>query len=401
MRVLIAVTASIAAYKAAEVVSYLVKSGADVSVIMTEHALSLIGPATFRGLTGNEVRVDLFEGGTEQPLHIDLATGHDVVAIVPATANIIGKVACGICDDLVSTVVLSTTAPVVVAPAMNEAMYLNPAVQENIARLAARGFRFVEPETGWLACGLEGKGRLAAIEAIVEAITDAAPAHARAAGAAGDLEGRKVIVTGGPTLEPIDAVRFISNRSSGKMANALARVARRRGASTVLVTGPTALAPPAGTRVIRVETAAQMQEAVEREWQDADCIVMAAAVCDFRPTDVGEDKIRRGGDLTLNLVPTTDILAGLAAGKGAKLTVGFALETDNEIEGGKKKLKAKHLDLVVVNNPLREGAGFGSDTNRGYLIDRQGRVEEIPLMSKLDMAEKIFDAISARIGDKP
>jgi phosphopantothenoylcysteine decarboxylase/phosphopantothenate--cysteine ligase len=206
---------------------------------------------------------------------------------------------------------------------------------------------------------LEGKGRLAAIEAIVEAITDAAPAHARAAGAAGDLEGRKVIVTGGPTLEPIDAVRFISNRSSGKMANALARVARRRGASTVLVTGPTALAPPAGTRVIRVETAAQMQEAVEREWQDADCIVMAAAVCDFRPTDVGEDKIRRGGDLTLNLVPTTDILAGLAAGKGAKLTVGFALETDNEIEGGKKKLKAKHLDLVVVNNPLREGTGRG------------------------------------------
>jgi phosphopantothenoylcysteine decarboxylase/phosphopantothenate--cysteine ligase len=394
MRVLIGVTASIAAYKAAEVVSYLVKSGAEVSVIMTEHALSLIGPATFRGLTGNEVRVGLFEGGTERPLHIDLATGHDVVAIVPATANIIGKVACGICDDLVSTVVLSTTAPVVVAPAMNEAMYLNPAVQENIARLKTRGFHFVEPETGWLACGKEGKGRLAALETIVAAIIDAARA-------VGDLAGRKVIVTGGPTLEPIDAVRFISNRSSGKMADALVRVARRRGATTVLVTGPTAMAPPAGTKVISVETAAQMQEAVEREWQDADCIVMAAAVCDFRPAEVAKGKIKRGGELTLSLVPTADILARLAGERGRKLAVGFALETENEIEGGKKKLKDKNLDLVVVNNPLREGAGFGSDTNTGYIIDRGGRVEEIPLMSKLEMAEKVFDAISARLGGKP
>jgi phosphopantothenoylcysteine decarboxylase/phosphopantothenate--cysteine ligase len=292
---------------------------------------------------------------------------------------------------------------------MNEAMYLNPAVQENIATLTARGFRFVEPETGWLACGNEGKGRLASIETVVAAITDAAAGAAgtaaaagpRTTAAAGDLAGRKVVITGGPTLEPIDAVRFISNRSSGKMADALVRVAARRGASTVLVTGPTAIAPPAGTRVVRVETAAEMQEAVEREWKDADCIVMAAAVSDFRPAEVARGKIRRGGELKLNLVPTADILAGLATGKDRKLAVGFAMECENEIEGGKRKLKDKNLDLVVVNNPLRKETGFGSDTNSGYLVDRQGRVEEIPLMSKLEMADKIFDAISARLGDRP
>jgi phosphopantothenoylcysteine decarboxylase/phosphopantothenate--cysteine ligase len=391
MRVLIGVTASIAAYKAAEVVSDLKKSGADVSVIMTEHAASLIGAATFRGLTGNEVRTDLFEGGTKRPLHIDLARDHDVLAIVPATANIIGKIACGICDDLLSTVVLSTTAPVVIAPAMNEMMYLNTVVQENIAKLTARGYSFVEPETGWLACGAEGVGRLASLDAIVTAIT-------QAGSRGGDLEGKKVIITGGPTVEPIDVVRFISNKSSGKMASSLARVAARRGAETVLVTGPTGTAPPAGVRVTEVETARDMKEAIAAEWENADCIVMAAAVCDFRPEKVKKGKIKREGNLTLDLVPTEDILAGLSADKGDKLVVGFALETDNEIENAKKKLKEKNLDLIIANNPLREGAGFGSDTNCGHLIYPDGRVEEIPLMSKLDLSEKIFDAVSARLG---
>ncbi|MFH1311824.1 MAG: bifunctional phosphopantothenoylcysteine decarboxylase/phosphopantothenate--cysteine ligase CoaBC [Candidatus Eisenbacteria bacterium] len=390
MRVLIGVTASIAAYKAAEVVSDLKKSGAEVSVIMTEHATSLIGAATFRGLTGNAVRTDLFEGGTKRPLHIDLARDHDVVAIVPATANIIGKIACGICDDLLSTVVLSTTAPVVIAPAMNEMMYLNQVVQENVATLTARGYRFVEPETGWLACGAEGVGRLASLEAIVTAITEAGSRDR-------DLEGKKVIVTGGPTVEPIDAVRFISNRSSGKMAASLARVAARRGAETVLVTGPSGTARPAGVRVIEVETASDMKEAIAPEWETADCIVMAAAVCDFRPAKVKDGKIKREGNLTLDLVPTEDILAGLSAGKGDRLVVGFALETNNEIENAKRKLKEKNLDLIIANNPLREGAGFGSDTNCGHLIYPDGRVEEIPLMSKLDLSEKIFDAVSARL----
>jgi phosphopantothenoylcysteine decarboxylase/phosphopantothenate--cysteine ligase len=387
MKVLVGVTSSIAAYKAAEVVSALAKSGAEVSVMMTRNATNLVGPATFRALTGREVRVDLWEGGTSRPLHLDLAD-EDVVAIVPATANIIGKIACGICDDLVTTVVLSTGAPVVVAPAMNEAMYLNEAVQANLATLRERGVILVEPETGWLACGKEGKGRLAATETILAAILDAG-------GAGGDLSGKKVIVTGGPTREPIDAVRFISNRSSGKMAAALARVARRRGARTVLVTGPVDVPRPGGVRIIQIETAGELKEAIESEWQDADCLVMAAAVCDYKSAKSHSGKLRREDKLVLELVSTDDILKGFARKKDGRIIVGFALETAAEIEGGKRKLRDKDLDLVVVNNPLREGTGFGSDMNSGALIHRDGKVEDLATMTKLDFSERIFDAISA------
>ena len=394
MRVLIGVTASIAAYKAAEVVSELKKSGVEISVIMTEHATSLVGPATFRALSGTQVRVDLFEGGSGKPLHIDLATGHDVMAIVPATANVIGKIAAGICDDLVSTVALSTPRPVIVAPAMNEVMYLNPAVQQNLATLAERGVTIVEPEEGWLACGTSGVGRLASPEVIIEAIMDAASPK-------GDLNGRKVIVTGGPTVEPLDSVRFISNRSSGKMAYSLARVARRRGADTVLVTGPVCLTRPAGVRVIAVETGSQMREAVEREWKDAHCLVMAAAVCDFKPQEAHKGKLKKDNKLTLELVATEDIVAGFSGKQDGRVVVGFALETEDEVRGGTQKLKAKNLDLVVVNNPLREGAGFGSDKNSGYLIYRDGRIEEFPLISKIDLSEKIFDAVCAHLKDAP
>ncbi|MFZ1947326.1 MAG: bifunctional phosphopantothenoylcysteine decarboxylase/phosphopantothenate--cysteine ligase CoaBC [bacterium] len=391
MKVLICVTSSVAAYKAAEVASRLVQSGAEVSVAMTRNATELVAPATFRALTGREVRVDLWETGTKRPIHIELAQDEDVVAVVPATANIIGKIACGICDDLVSTVVAASTAPVVVAPAMNEAMYLNPAVQANLATLRERGYILVEPETGWLACGKEGQGRLASTETVLAAITDAA-------GRGGELAGRKVVVTGGPTREPLDAVRFISNRSSGKMAAALSRAARRMGAETVLVLGPAEVARPAGVRVIDVETGRQMREAVEREWRDADCLVMAAAVCDFRPDEVLPGKLARQGKLALNLTATEDILKGLAAEKGRRVVVGFALETEDELAGGKRKLREKNLDLVVVNNPLNEGTGFGSDMNRGHLIHRDGRVEELPLAGKLEFAEKVFDAIAGLLG---
>ncbi len=391
MRVLIGVTSSIAAYKAAEVVTSLVKSGADVTVIMTRNATNLVGPATFRALSGKEVRVDLWEGGTRRPLHIALAQEQDVVAIVPATASIIGKVACGICDDLVSTVVLSTEAPVVIAPSMNEAMYLSKAVQANISTLRARGYIFVEPETGWLACGKEGKGRLAGIEPIVAAIMDAGRPG-------GDLKDKKIIVTGGPTREPLDAVRFISNRSSGKMAAALARVARRRGAETVLITGPVTIPQPAGVRVIEIETGGELRQAIENQWQDADCLVMAAAVCDYRPEAAHSGKMRRQGKLTLELISTDDILKEFSRKKDGRIIVGFALETENEIEGGKKKLAEKNLDLVVVNNPLREGTGFGSDMNSGCLIHRDGRVEDLPLLGKLDFSEKVFDAVSILLG---
>lgn len=398
MRVLIGVTGSIAAYKAAEVVSALKKSGAEVTVVMTAHATELVGPATFRGLSGNEVRVGLFEKWPGKPIHIDLATGHDVVAIIPATANIIGKIACGICDDLLSTVVLSTRSPVVIAPAMNEAMYGNVAVQANIAALKERGMRFIEPETGWLACQTEGVGRLASLDTILAAITGAASAPGAASR---DLAGRKVVITGGATLEPIDDVRFISNRSSGRMAAALASVSARRGARTVLVAGIMAVPPPQGIKVVRVETGSEMKQAIQDEWEDADCIVMAAAVCDFKSEGAAKGKLKRRDGLTLKLASTDDILGSFSRKKGKRMMVGFALETENEVEGGKRKLDDKDLDLVIANNPLREGAAFGSDSNAGYLIYRDGRVEEMPLMSKLDLSEKIFDAVASHLAAIP
>jgi len=396
VRVLIGVTGSIAAYKAAEVVSALKKSGTEVTVVMTEHATELVGPATFRALSGNEVRVGLFERWPGKPIHIDLATGHDVVAIIPATANIIGKIACGICDDLLSTVILSTRSPILIAPAMNEAMYGNVAVEENIATLKARGITFIEPETGWLACGTEGVGRLASLDTILAAITDAASGE-KVAGAAKDLAGRKVVITGGATLEPIDEVRFISNRSSGKMAAALARVAERRGAETVLVTGITAVPSPPGVKTVRVETGAEMKQAIEDQWEDADCIVMAAAVCDFKPEKVAKGKLKRQDGLKLELTSTDDILGDFSRKKNKRMMVGFALETEDEVERGKRKLDEKDLDLVIANNPLREGTGFGSDSNAGYLIYRDGRVEEMPLMSKIDLSERVFDAVASHL----
>ncbi len=390
MRVLIGVTGSIAAYKAAEVVSLLVKAGAEVSVVMTQHASHLIGEATFRGLTGNEVRVDLFESGTKRPIHIEIATQHDVIAIVPATANVIGKIANGICDDLLTTVVLSSKVPLIVAPAMNEAMYLSTAVQENLAKLRQRGCHIVEPETGWLACGQEGKGRLASSEKIVEIIKEVVRRTL-------DLKGRKVVVSGGPTLEAIDAVRFISNRSSGKMAVSLAAEASSRGAETVLVTGPISVAYPCSVKVVEVETAQEMRTAILQEWQDVDCLIMAAAVCDFKPRQVFDGKLPRSRGLRLELEPNPDILAEISADKGRRVIVGFAVETEDEIERGKAKLAAKGLDYLMVNNPLAEGAAFGSDTNRGYLIDKHGKVEEIPLMTKRELARKILDKVAAQL----
>lgn len=388
MNVLVGVTGSIAAYKAAEVVSTLRKAGVNVSVVMTESATHLVGPATFRSLSGNPVRIGLWEEVKGKPIHIAMAVEQDVVAVVPATANIIGKVANGICDDLLSTVLISTKAPVLFAPAMNENMYLNQVVQENINKLKDRGYVFIEPERGWLACGVEGVGRLADPAAIVEAIMEAG----RGQGVKADLAGRKIVITGGPTREPIDAVRFISNRSSGKMAVALARAAMRRGAETVLISGPRSVPAPEGVKVIDVETALEMQKAVESEWQDADCLVMAAAVCDFRPDSVHEGKLRRGASLDLKLGSTEDIVGSLAGDRAGRVVVGFALETENEIEAGREKLKKKNLDLVFVNNPQRDGCDFGSDTNAGYLIDGNGRVEEVGLVSKAELADRILES---------
>jgi phosphopantothenoylcysteine decarboxylase/phosphopantothenate--cysteine ligase len=302
-------------------------------------------------------------------------------------------------------------------------MYGNAIVQENIAALKERGISFVEPETGWLACGTEGVGRLASLDTIMAAITEAASGAkaegaaggsgaqgggtaevtgaARGAGASKDLAGRKVVITGGATLEPIDEVRFISNRSSGKMAVALARVAARRGAETVLITGISAVEAPPGVRTARVETGAQMKQAIQDEWEDTDCIVMAAAVCDFKPKRAEKGKLRRQDGLKLELISTDDILGSFSRKKNKRMMVGFALETEGEVERGKRKLVEKDLDLVITNNPLREGTGFGSDSNAGYLIYRDGRVEEVPLMSKLDLSEKIFDAVASHLAASP
>ena len=393
MNVLVGVTGSIAAYKAAEVVSSLRKAGVNVSVVMTESATHLVGPATFRSLSGNPVRTGLWEEVSGTPIHIAMAQEQDVVAVVPATANIIGKVANGICDDLLSTVLISTRAPVLVAPAMNENMYLNKVVQDNIARLKDMGYVFIEPEEGWLACGVEGVGRLADPAAIFDAILAVGRKAGEGAGAPGtSLAGKKVIITGGPTREPIDAVRFISNRSSGKMAVALAKAAKRRGAETVLISGPRSVAAPEGVRVIDVETSAEMKRAIESEWQDADCVVMAAAVCDFKPNAVHEGKLKRGASLELALDSTEDIIGGLARDKAGRVVVGFALETGDEVAAGRAKLKKKNLDLVFVNNPERDGCGFGSDTNAGYLIDGNGKVEEIGLVSKTELADRILES---------
>ena len=399
MNVLIGVTGSIAAYKAAEVVSALRKAGANTTVVMTESATHLVGPATFRSLSGNPVRVGLWEEVTGKPIHIGLAVEQDVVAVVPATANIIAKAACGICDDLLSTVLISTRAPVIMAPAMNENMYLNPVVQENIERLRQLGYAFIEPGKGWLACGVEGVGRLAEPAAIVEAILAAGEvresARGEGQGGAGDLAGRKIVITGGPTREPIDAVRYISNRSSGKMAVALAEAASRRGADTVLISGPRSVAAPRGARLVEVETGAEMRKAIEAEWEVADCVVMAAAVCDFRPDRVHDGKLRREASLDLRLEATEDIIGGLARDKAGRVVVGFALETENGIEAGRAKLRKKNLDMVFVNNPERDGCGFGSDSNAGYLIDAGGGVEEVGLMSKHDLADRILDRAAA------
>jgi phosphopantothenoylcysteine decarboxylase/phosphopantothenate--cysteine ligase len=402
MNVLIGVTGSIAAYKAAEVVSRLRKAGVDISVVMTENATRLIGPATFRSLSGNPVRVGLWEDVSGKPLHIAMAAEQDVVAVVPATANIMGKIANGICDDLLSTIVISTKAPVVMAPAMNENMYLNPAVQENMEKLRRRGCIFVEPGTGWLACGVYGLGRLADPDRIVHVIMETGgwrdpgkEGTGRPAGRGASLAGRKIIVTGGPTREPIDAVRYISNRSSGKMAAALAEAARKRGAETVLISGPGSVSAPEGVKVVGVETGEEMRGVIEKEWEDADCIIMAAAVCDFKPDKVYKGKIRRQPLDHLKLVPTPDIIGDLAEDKNGRIVVGFALETEGEVEAGKAKLDAKGLDLIFVNNPMKQGCGFGSDTNAGYLIDADGNVEEIPLVSKADLAGRLLDAVSA------
>jgi phosphopantothenoylcysteine decarboxylase/phosphopantothenate--cysteine ligase len=406
--IVLGVTGGIAAYKAAEIVRWLRKEDAAVVVVMTEAAKKFITPLTLATLSGNPVLDDLW--GPEQSLtfgrarpadrvspieHIEVADAADLVLVAPATAGLLARAAHGHGDDLLSTILLATRAPVVFAPAMNVQMWANPIVQENVARLRAHGRRFVEPESGELACGWEGRGRLASLEAIAAEVK----AALGVGGATGPLAGRHVVVTAGPTVEPLDPVRALTNHSSGKMGFALAAAARDAGARVTLVHGPVALTPPPGVEAVAVTTARSMGAALKKAARDADAVLMAAAVADWRPASVAAHKLKKGDAraLTLTLVPNPDLLATLPRRPGMKV-VGFAVETERELEGARRKLAAKKCDLLVLNNPTKPGSEFGGDTNEITILDKQGGAERLPLLGKDQAAARIVARLAALFG---
>ena len=388
--VVLGVTGCIGAYKACEVLRELQKRDVDVHVVMTEAATRFVTPMTMEALSHHPVFVDQWALGEQSDIrHISLADAAGLLLVAPATANTLGKFARGIADDALSTLYTATKAPVLVAPAMNVNMFDHPAVVENLEILRARGVGIVEPGSGYLACGWLGKGRLAEVEDIVVAAM-------RALNRRTDLEGESVLVTAGPTVEDIDPVRFVSNRSSGRMGYRVAEAARDRGARVVLVTGPTSLHPPAGMEVVNVRSAEDMAKAVGLHQATATVIVMAAAVSDYRPAAVSPVKMKKKeGPAALDLVRTPDILRGLGEGKGGRILVGFAAETDDVVENARKKLSEKRLDLIVANDVRRTDAGFGSERNEAVLLDADGGQEEVALTSKRDLAERILDRVLA------
>ncbi len=383
--VLIGVSGGIAAYKSAELVRALVTAGARVRVMMTRNAQEFITPLTLQTLSGNPVATDTFSLTQESEIgHIRLADSAEVVVVAPATANVVGKLAHGLADDLLTTVLLATRAPVLVAPAMNVHMYENPLVQENLERLQRAGMRLVEPGAGFLACGYEGKGRLADIDVIV--------AEIRRALTPADMAGKRVLVTAGPNREAIDPVRFVSNRSTGKMGFAVAAAAWRHGAEVTLIAGPTSLPTPHGVRRIDVSTAVEMQAAVEAEFSRTTMLVMCAAVADYRPARAAREKLKKGeGRLVLEMERNPDILAGLAGRKGERIFVGFAAETTDVLAQAERKMREKNLDLIVANDVSRSDAGFATDTNAVTVIDAAGGRDALPLMSKDEVAEAILE----------
>ena len=388
-KIVLGVTGGIAAYKAVEIASRLRKAGAEVHVIMTKEATEFVTELTFREITGQPVSVDMWAKVANFNVeHIALATLADLVLVAPATANILAKFAAGIADDMLTTTVLATKAPLFVVPAMNTNMYENPVTQQNLTALKARGVQVMEPASGHLACGVEGKGRLPEPAFIVEAVT------AFMAGTL-PLQGRKVIVTAGGTIEPLDPVRYLGNRSTGKMGYAIAAEAARQGADVTLVSGPSSLADPAGVQVIRIETARQMQAAVQAGYVAADAVIMSAAVADYRPKTVAADKIKKSDDeLVLHLERNPDILLGLGQAKQRQILVGFAAETCNVEEYAKKKLAKKNLDFIVANDVSAQDAGFAVDNNRVQLYFRDGRAEKYPLMAKSDLAKVILEKVA-------
>lgn len=388
---ILGVTGSIAAYKAVYLLRELTRAGAGVTVVLTEHAARFVGPLTFRTLSGRAVLHDLFDPDTEAAVeHVALAERAHALLVAPATANTLARAAHGLADDFLGTLLLAARCPVLMAPAMDGGMWNHPAVVANVETLRGRGVAVLEPDAGALASGLAGPGRLPEASDLVEAVE-------RLLAPRRDLAGERVIVTAGPTREPIDPVRYISNRSSGKMGQALATCALRRGSRVVLVSGPTALTPPAGAVVVPVQTAEEMREAVLHHLGDATIVIKAAAVADYRVTAPSATKIksRKDEDLTLSLSPNPDILREVAGRKSGAFVVGFAAETDHVREHALVKLRAKGIDLLVANDVSRAGIGFEADDNQVFLLDRWGGVVDVPRMSKLEVADAILDRIVA------
>jgi phosphopantothenoylcysteine decarboxylase / phosphopantothenate---cysteine ligase len=386
-RVLLGVTGGIAAYKACLLTRRLAEAGASVQVVMTRAATRFVGPDTFAALSGRSVKSDVFED-PESVLHVRLAREAEVAVVAPATANILAKMAVGMADDLLSSALLEVRCPIVVAPAMHTGMFEHPATQANLRALSSRGVRIVGPATGALAAGDEGMGRMAEPEEIMAALE-------AAAGRTGDLSGRRILVTAGPTYEPIDSVRFLGNRSTGRMGFAVASEAAARGAEVTVVAGPTSEPEPAGVRVIRVTTAEEMRQVVLARFDDVDAVVKAAAVSDFRPDreTAGKHK-KESGPPELHLVATADILAELGGTKGSRILVGFAAETDDLEPAGRRKLAQKHLDLIVVNEVGKPDTGFGSLTNRALILSASGDDEPLRTWTKPELAQAICDRLA-------
>jgi phosphopantothenoylcysteine decarboxylase/phosphopantothenate--cysteine ligase len=384
--IVLGVTGSIAAYKAVSLARRLMAEGAVVQVVMTQNAQRFVGPLTFKELTGHPVGTDLFAPDAGLP-HLALAESADLLVIAPASAHCVAKLAHGLADDLLSTLALAAECPVVVAPAMDGGMWTHPAVRDNVRTLRQRGVTVLEPEVGPLASGRTGKGRLPEEDALLSAIAGALHPIK-------DFRGRRVLITAGPTQEALDPVRFISNRSSGKMGWALAEAARDRGAAVVLIAGPTSLPPVPNVMVVPVVTAEDMRKEVITRFLDSDVLIMAAAVADFRPASPARGKIPKGrGTRALALEPTPDILMDLPPRRAGQLVVGFAAETGDLVERARAKLRRKALDMIVANNVTEPGAGFGAETNRATLLDRAGRCDALPLMSKLELAHRILDVV--------
>ena len=396
--IIVGVSAGIAAYKAIEVVSRLRKAGAEVKVVMTKNATHIATPLTFGEISNHPVAIDMWEEIHDWNVeHIALATWADAYIVVPATANVIGKINAGIADDMLTTTIMATPAPKFLCPAMNTEMYNNPIVQRNLADLRSLGYHIMEPEVGWLACGVTGPGRLPSPESIVQWLTEQLSSlenkHL--------LDGKTVVVTAGGTQEYIDPVRYIGNRSSGKMGYAIAAEAARQGARVILVSAPTSLSVPANVELVAVDSAQSMKEAVDRLYDSVDIVIMAAAVSDFRVANKAEQKIKKMESMTLELVKNPDILQSLGERKTHQLLVGFAAETEHVVEYGQDKVKRKHLDMLVANDVSKANAGFNVDTNEGYFLYPNREPKVMQNMKKSELARHIIGEISDLVSFKP